>query len=50
MAKTADFEMAIDTTHPFDLWFRQKLIEITGVDFSKFGPSMLPEPLLKYGY
>jgi hypothetical protein len=35
---------------PFDVWFRQKLQEITGVDFTKFEPSRLPELLLKYGY
>ena len=38
------------STHPFDVWFRQKLQESTGVDFSKFEPSMLPELLLQYGY
>ncbi len=38
------------STHPFDVWFGQKALEITGVDFRKFGPSRLPEPLLKYGY
>ena len=37
-------------THPFDVWFGQNLIEITGVDFSKFQPSMRPELLLKFGY
>jgi hypothetical protein len=38
------------STHPFDTWFRQQALEITGVDFSKFEPKMLPELLLKYGY
>ena len=38
------------STHPFDVWFRQKALEISGVDFSKFEPSRLPELLLKYGY
>jgi hypothetical protein len=38
------------STHPFDVWFGQQLQEITGVDVSKFEPSMLPELLLKYGY
>jgi len=52
--EAADFawlmrEFAV-SAHPFDVWFRQKLQESTGVDFSKFEPSMLPELLLKYGY
>ncbi len=41
------------STHPFDVWFRQKALKalgITGVDFSKFEPARLPELLLKYGY
>ena len=38
------------STYPFDVWFRQKLQEITGVDFSQFEPSRLPELLLKYGH
>jgi hypothetical protein len=38
------------STNPFDVWFRQNLLEMTGVDFSQFEPSMLPELLLKYGY
>jgi hypothetical protein len=38
------------STHPFDVWFRQQALEITGVDFSMFEPSMLPEQLLTYGY
>jgi len=38
------------STHPFDVWFGQHLLEITGVDFRKFEPSRLPELLLKYGY
>src|SRR5262245_11417157 len=37
------------STHPFDVWFRQQALEITGVDFRKFEPSMLPELLLEYG-
>ena len=38
------------SVHPFDVWFRQKALEISGFDFSKFEPSSLPELLLKYGY
>jgi hypothetical protein len=42
-------EFAVSTNH-FDVWFRQNLLEITGVDLSKFEPSRLPALLLKYGY
>lgn len=38
------------STHPFDVWFRQEALGITGVDFSQFEPSRLPELLLKFGY
>lgn len=38
------------STHPFDVWFRQQALELTGVDFSKFDPARLPELLVKYGY
>ena len=38
------------SSHPFDLWFKQQALEITGVDFSEFEPAMLPELLLTYGY
>jgi len=38
------------STHPFDVWFRQQALEITGVDFSTFEPSRLPVLLLQYGY
>jgi hypothetical protein len=38
------------STHPFDVWFRQQALDITGVDFSKFDPSRLPILLFKYGY
>ena len=44
---SADFAAS---THPFDAWFRQQLQDITGVDFSTFEPSWLPELLLTYGY
>ena len=37
------------STHPFDLWFTQRTLEITGIDVSTFDPSMLPEVLLEYG-
>src|SRR5262249_3496269 len=30
------------STHPFDVWFKQQALDITGVDFSKFEPSRLP--------
>jgi hypothetical protein len=38
------------STHSFDVWFRQKLTEITGIDFTRFESSQLPEQLLKFGY
>jgi hypothetical protein len=38
------------STHHFDIWFGRKLKEITGIDFSTFDPSRLPDLLLKYGY
>jgi hypothetical protein len=34
------------STHPFDVWFRQQLQDITGLDFAAFDPSMLPELLV----
>ena len=49
-----DFEKLISefavSTHPFDVWFREEALGITGVDFSQFEPSRLPELLLKFGY
>lgn len=42
-------ELAV-STHPFDVWFKQKVLEITGVDASTFEPRMLPELLLTFGY
>jgi len=43
------FRQLFTSTHPFDVWARQKLLEITGIDPKALkGP--LPEQLLKYGY
>jgi len=38
------------STHPSDVWFKRQALEVTGVDFGKFEPAMLPELLLTYGY
>lgn len=42
-------EQIITSTHPFDVWFKEKVIEITGIDPNALkGP--LAEQLLEYGY
>jgi hypothetical protein len=38
------------STHPFDVWFRDQLEAITGLDFRTFDASRLPRLLLTYGY
>ena len=38
------------STHPFDIWFQRQLQNITGIDARTFGPSWLPDQLLRYGY
>jgi hypothetical protein len=35
---------------PFDLWFKQQMKDITGIDFNQPSDMPLPEQLHKYGF
>ena len=33
---------------PFDVWFKQRMLELTGIDFSAVPPEMIGETLAEY--